>query len=444
MTNSVLSSKLPISQEIENPGSFNFSTLSPEESLLTPVCGVGETGESITPYIEVVASHTLPYGEILPCSPPLVLSGEKSQNSEVQSVIKPSTDPSSEKLEVLSRGVSSTMSERLFDRDLPEGKDPELNILIAGVELMVVQSLASLRGDVQPTLLEQELRSLEQVRHTVLSVFDQTPRSFDVDSDKEEKEEVPLKWNRKWVRGANTLRIGVPDMGQEEVWTRSEMLKVMGSAIAANEIQTERVRKRRQEGHLPEEPTSTLLHVRSSDTESDDFTELWQNKERKLRLRGLNQRKVRIVDKEMTREERKTEMENQKVLNGRFFDPDIITEFGMSNLFDVICLQGWVLLFEPPVPYLHEPEVREFYYKMELLENGGNRTSFKNIKIFLDEETLGIILGVPVRGIRSIEGCKPSVSSQNRPQSMGTSSVQGCQISFSRENISYSLSSSTR
>ncbi|KAH0757588.1 hypothetical protein KY290_021081 [Solanum tuberosum] len=48
--------------------------------------------------------------------------------------------------------------------------------------------------------------------------------------------------------------------------TRSEMHKVMGSDIAANVIQTERARKRRREGHLPEEPTSTPLHVGSSDT----------------------------------------------------------------------------------------------------------------------------------------------------------------------------------
>ncbi|KAH0761336.1 hypothetical protein KY290_017409 [Solanum tuberosum] len=36
----------------------------------------------------------------------------------------------------------------------------------------------------------------------------------------------------------------------------------------------------------------------------------------------------------MTREERITAMENQKVLNGRVFDPDILTKFGISNLFD--------------------------------------------------------------------------------------------------------------
>ncbi|KAG5606448.1 hypothetical protein H5410_027940 [Solanum commersonii] len=170
MTNSYSSSssKLLIYQEIENPGSFNFSTLPPEESVLTPVCGVGETSESITPHTEVVASPTLPSGEILPCSPTLVLYG-----------------------------VSSTMSGRLFDRGLLEGKGPESNILVAGAELVAVQSLASLRGDVQPTLLEQELRSPEQVPHSVQHEFDQTPRSFDVESDNEEEEEVPLKWSRK-------------------------------------------------------------------------------------------------------------------------------------------------------------------------------------------------------------------------------------------------------
>ncbi|KAG5581234.1 hypothetical protein H5410_051861 [Solanum commersonii] len=45
---------------------------------------------------------------------------------------------------------------------------------------------------------------------------------------------------------------------------------------------------------------------------------------------------------------------------------------------------------------------------MELIEDGGISTSVKHIKIILDEETLGIILGVPAREIRSIEGYKPS------------------------------------
>ncbi|KAH0669648.1 hypothetical protein KY285_025488 [Solanum tuberosum] len=244
MTNSSSSSssKLPISQEIENLGSFNSSTLPPEESLLTPVYGVGETGESITPHIEVVASFTLPSGEILPCSPTLVLSGEKSQNSEAESIIKQGVDPPTKKVEVLSREVFSTMSGRLFDGDLPEGKGPESNILAAGAELVAVQSLASLRGDVQPTLLEQELRSPEQVPHSVQHVFDQTPRSFDVESDNEEEIEVPLKWSRKGVRGANTLTVGLPDL---------EIVKSAPEAVLTDEpAEFAKERKRKGKGKM--------------------------------------------------------------------------------------------------------------------------------------------------------------------------------------------------
>ncbi|KAH0633297.1 hypothetical protein KY284_036083 [Solanum tuberosum] len=49
----------------------------------------------------------------------------------------------------------------------------------------------------------------------------------------------------------------------------------------------------------------------------------------------------------MTREERITAMENQKVLNGKAFNPDILTKFGMGNLLDAISIQGWNHLFEP-------------------------------------------------------------------------------------------------
>ncbi|KAK4709947.1 hypothetical protein R3W88_004460 [Solanum pinnatisectum] len=101
-------------------------------------------------------------------------------------------------------------------------------------------------------------------------------------------------------------------------------------------------------------------------------------------------------------------MEHQKVLNGRVFYSDILTKPGMANLFYAISIQGWNHLFETPAPYLHEPKVREFYYKMELLEGGRITTTIKDVEIRLDEETLGIILGVPTEGIRTIEGCKPS------------------------------------
>ncbi|KAG5611315.1 hypothetical protein H5410_022596 [Solanum commersonii] len=67
-----------------------------------------------------------------------------------------------EEVVVVSKAESSTMSKRLFAGDFPEGKGPKSNILAVAAELVVIQSLASLRGDVQPSLLEQELRKRVQ------------------------------------------------------------------------------------------------------------------------------------------------------------------------------------------------------------------------------------------------------------------------------------------
>ncbi|KAG5594699.1 hypothetical protein H5410_035931 [Solanum commersonii] len=381
---------------------IQFLHSSPEESSSTSVCGVGQTGESITPHTEVVAFPTLLFGEILPSSSTLVLSGEKFQNSEAQSVVKPSVNFPTEEVKVVSRVMSSTMFERLFDGDFPEGKGHESNILAMAIELVVVQSLASLRGDVQPTLLEQD--------------------------EKDEEEEVPFVWRRKGVRGADALTVGVPDQeavkdvpdtkfnnepaeserererkrkrkmveshtkgDKKRYTTRGEMQKMMRSAKAANEIQMERTRKRRRKGHLLEEPTSTPLLVGSSETKLDDIDVVVakgrkeEEIERVKSKRGHKSMKKSPVkkesvskrstvkskptkgpgprvqkqdkEKEMTREKRIVERKKQKVLNGRVFDPEILTEF--------------------------------------------------EVEIFLDEETLGIIL-VPVKGIRSIKGCKPS------------------------------------
>ncbi|KAH0713343.1 hypothetical protein KY290_008900 [Solanum tuberosum] len=123
MSNSSSLSRFPLSQGIETPSLFNFSIPPPEESPSTPVSGV-------------------------------VLFGKESQNSEVQSIVKTTLQKPFEDLEVVSKAVPSTMSERLFEGDLPEGKGTESIILAAAEELVAVQSLASLRGNIQPTLLE--------------------------------------------------------------------------------------------------------------------------------------------------------------------------------------------------------------------------------------------------------------------------------------------------
>ncbi|KAG5581219.1 hypothetical protein H5410_051846 [Solanum commersonii] len=212
MTNSSSSLKLHISQEIINPSSFNFSIPSLEESHSTPVYEVGEMGESNTPHTEMVVSPAPPSGEVLPCSPTLVLSG------------------------------------------------------------------------------------------------------------------------------ANALTVGVPDL---------EAVKdVLDIKLNNEPAESERERKRQGKGKM------VKCHTRTR--------------------------------KDMPQEEK---------------------------------CRSWDHLFEAPAPYLHEPGVREFYYKMELLSDRVVKTTVKEVKIFLDEETLGIILGVAVKGIRSIEGCKPSAD--DLPTSIG-------------------------
>ena len=64
---------------------------------------------------------------------------------------------------------------------------------------------------------------------------------------------------------------------------------------------------------------------------------------------------------DMTREERIEKIKLQNVLNGKVFTMDILIKFGMATLVDVVTIQEWSHLFEPPAPYLHELEVRGSY-----------------------------------------------------------------------------------
>uniref|UniRef100_M1DYC5 Uncharacterized protein n=1 Tax=Solanum tuberosum TaxID=4113 RepID=M1DYC5_SOLTU len=100
MPNSESSSKAPLSQEVENPSSFDFSIPILEDSPSTPVCGAGEMDESFSPQTEITASLVPSSDEVLVCSPTLVFSGDKSQNSEAQSVAKPSAELLSEETEL--------------------------------------------------------------------------------------------------------------------------------------------------------------------------------------------------------------------------------------------------------------------------------------------------------------------------------------------------------
>ncbi|KAH0686204.1 hypothetical protein KY289_016969 [Solanum tuberosum] len=165
----------------------------------------------------------------------------------------------------------------------------------------------------------------------------------------------------------------------------------MRNAIAASKAQTERNRKRRREGVEPEQPASAPMSIENSETESEDAAKYVakgrreveeervkskgnqkggkkshakrvnitkQNKEQLVKGPGPRVRD-QIEEKKLTRKERIEKMMQQKVLND-----------GTTG--------------------------------------GGIKTIVKNVEIHLDKETLGIILGVPVVGIQTIEGCKPT------------------------------------
>ncbi|KAH0668996.1 hypothetical protein KY289_023489 [Solanum tuberosum] len=262
---------MSITESSENPNPFNFPDPPPEESPSTPVCGAGEIVEPFCQPVDNLVSPVLPSENTLKCSPILVLSSEKSPSLEAQSMAKPN------------------------------------ETLTAGDELVAVQGLAFLRGDIQPSSLEHELESPDQVLPRSEPIFDQTPKSFDVGSDKEEEEEVLLKWRSRGMCGANQSQMqvseseGVKGTSEDDIVentaekakerqtkgkgklempgskgdkmkyiTRSEAQKVMGSAIAANKAHTERTRKRRREGVKPEQPASVPVSIENSDSESKD------------------------------------------------------------------------------------------------------------------------------------------------------------------------------
>ncbi|KAG5629860.1 hypothetical protein H5410_001577 [Solanum commersonii] len=191
--------------------------------------------------------------------------------------------------------MASTISEKLFEGDLPEGKGPDSCILTAGAELVVVQSLASLKGDTQHTLLDQELRSSDQVPHRSQYVFDQTPISLSVENDGEEEEEEPqLRWRSKDVSPATRTNsaeernkkgkgklIKAHLKGEKKRYgMRSVTQKVLGSAMEANATQTERIRKKRQEGSLTVEPTSTSVPIDDSETQYKDIVRTMAKRKR--------------------------------------------------------------------------------------------------------------------------------------------------------------------
>ncbi|KAG5580362.1 hypothetical protein H5410_050989 [Solanum commersonii] len=268
-------------------------------------------------------------------------------------------------------------------------------LVLSGAELVVVQSLASLRGDVQPTLIGHELRS------------------FDVENDKEEEQEVPLKWSKNRVRGANTFTMDIPNLktvkgtpvatftvehtecakerkrkgkgklvkthskGEKKKYeTRSVTQKVMGSSITTNAIQMERIRKTRQEGQLPKEPTSTPVSIGTSETESDYITVHVTKQGKEVeheRVRSKGSQKIAKKSPMKRDKVRKQVAEKSKPVKGP--GPRVQKQSEEKEM-----------TREEQITATENQKVHEFFYKMKVLKGRGITTTVRNVEICLDEE----------------------------------------------------------
>ncbi|KAH0778686.1 hypothetical protein KY290_005113 [Solanum tuberosum] len=155
--------RTPLSLEMVNPNPFRFSTPPTEPSSSTPMCGMGETGESIMPQTKVVDQSLVNPVEGLPCSPTL-----------------------------------------LFDGDLPEGKVTKSNILATSEEWLV-QSLVSLKGVIQLSFSKDECKSPDPILNRFKPVFHQAydiaaPTNASQREYVKNDEDIPLSWTRKGVR----------------------------------------------------------------------------------------------------------------------------------------------------------------------------------------------------------------------------------------------------
>ncbi|KAG5605230.1 hypothetical protein H5410_026722 [Solanum commersonii] len=359
---------------------FNTPILPEMPSPSTPVCRVSETNEPTTPITTMLSPKNDELHGPIPVqienhhfSPTMVLSLDGSTSSKARSVSQPSVEKQPLEPELLSQPapVSFIMFERLFNGDLPIEKGVESNILTVGEE-WILQTLAGMKGDIHHPFFDLELP--DPLKHGMVPVFDHTPKALlhpafvqreAVEDEDISKAVVSHKAPRS-EKGKGKMIDLVPQNFFKSYSTRGSQKKLLHEAMAANKkTQTE----------SKENLVETLEDTCEPRSEHEEES-------------GSPLKKAR----------------GGKVLE-------------KNDLVDCVDLQEWTCLFEWPSSFLHEPEVYDFYYKMLLNEDGSIDTQFHGVDIHLYQDTLGIILEVPCKGINSIEGCTPSKVFVRRGQS---------------------------
>ncbi|KAG5589877.1 hypothetical protein H5410_040391 [Solanum commersonii] len=244
-----------------------------------------------------------------------------------------------------------------------------------------------------PTLLEEDCKLSKRVPHGVQLVFYQTPETMGVDSEEEDKEETLLVLSRKGVQRENASNMCVSDLGEPEAAPEIR--------IEEEPIESEKKRKRKEKKRrVPQE-------IGSSDTESEDISRAvtkWRKEAEEQQIKA----KVNIKSGKKSSAKRAKGHDNNGCLK----------------------IKAYKGTWSGPVPCLPESKVCEFYYKLELLDDGSIQTTVREVKISLNEESLGIILGVPFIGIKSIEGCKPSVNFSQKATKHGDIKCVGLPKTF--------------
>ncbi|KAG5606002.1 hypothetical protein H5410_027494, partial [Solanum commersonii] len=421
---------LDILNEI-NPMAFSSSSSDP---ISTPISTIPPVEEYHTQTTEVIPYSIDKASPV--CSPSLDLIDP--QNFSPDKLVQSKMGQESEApLSPSQPGpISSLLSELLFEGDLPEEKNSESNILASSEEL-VVESLTEMMESIRAPFSEEGDRNPKASLETFEPKFDKIPGTIQpstIIDDEEDKDNRPLCWavKKRMVPIYNKGKMKVTkeiSAKQNPYHTRGLARKLISDAMKKNKVSTTESRRRRktivEENTVPEEAMVELSNEQDeSETVSEDIGQKKESVKRKVKEIAKRKRevspdteelfaeskregsksKIMKVEKELTRDEKINILNKQKVLNGRVFDPEIITNQGMCNLADSVEIQAWTHLFIDHIPMIHEPQVRDFYYNAEFTEDGSLNTRIGDKNFHLKEERLGKILGVPIEGIMLVDG----------------------------------------
>ncbi|KAG5579770.1 hypothetical protein H5410_050397, partial [Solanum commersonii] len=253
---------------------------------------------------------------------------------------------------------STMLSDHLFEGDLPQSKSSEYNILAAS-ENLVIESLTQMREWVRN---EEGSSFMDGILGDSEQIFDQTPEVGvhpSTDSSDTDEDNISLRWEIQkrmvtvTMKGKEKVTEKTP---KKKPFTRVTSQKLMGNAMKSSKTTMAENKKRRRSHQSKKGNHSMFLS------------------------KNLN-RDLKIVDN----------LRLHEVLGRRVFNPEIIAKPGMNSLADLVEIQSWTHIFMTKSPFLHEEQVREFYYNIFFSEDGNLNTLFvKECSKFPDMHRAGV------------------------------------------------------